>query len=189
MPELGGPPRNSENQDTTFHHLYEDCRRNHYPKVIDQWERFENRFARLGRNSRKLCEWVVRRLEEELKLPPMSNSSQRGNWVNYLRAAIFVYERLWSNNCGSLQLYQENPGGWILRWNSTQVAQGTKERMEDCLAAIERQIISGKAGIDQLLVSRGRLKQEAQRLQDELGKTLLRMRLPGNCPYTKVKQF
>jgi hypothetical protein len=166
----------------TYPHLYPDAKENHFPELLEGWESFKNGFEALGRQSATLGEQLARKLEDQIKLPPLAGLSRPGSWVNYFGLSNFIYKRLWGAPTGTLNVY-EQLGNWVLQEWSENYGHGTKEQMEYCRAVVDELLISEKESVQLLQEQARRLLPQTNTIKQELQQLLLKTDLPGRCEY------
>lgn len=180
----------SDERRKKFLDLYADARDHHYREFFRRWDRFNDRFRRLGELSMDMGQTLAAKLEEQIKLPHLDGSVNQQLWADYAGLALFLYEWVWcSYPQGGLNvsLYSER---WQLTAGSmSAVALGSKDQMEMCRSTVDRIATSENAAIQPLIAEAKILVDEANSLKRDLERLLVSEHLSGSCPNIKVPFF
>lgn len=185
--QFGSIPSGSPlaDDESLYDSIYADIKRNHYPRLLADWERFEEDCEKFGQSALESAQGLEGLLRRGCDLPDfaMDQSGIRGCF--YASLALYAFNRQWLNNYDYLLSEQKEGEQWKL-WClniSTYYGRGSHDEMIKLKAlvepAIKLQDITGLKDNGQVLLTR------LEALQAVIASIRTNEQLRGDCIATK----
>jgi membrane protein implicated in regulation of membrane protease activity len=184
------PLSDSTSEDRSLYDtVYADIKRNHYPQLLADWERFQADYQILIQTALDLAKNLEERLRAGCDLPDLGNDNGGNHGCFYASLALYAFNRVWHDNypypLSEQSEIQKGTGQWKL-WClniSTEYARGSQDEMIKLKtlveSAIKSQDVDGLKNNGQALLTR------LKALQAVIADIRANGRLRGDCIATK----
>lgn len=183
----GSIPSNSlpVEDESLYTSVYADIKRNHYPQLLADWERFQEDYKTFGPSALEFAQGLEGQLRKGCELPDLANDQSGTRGCFYASLALFAFNRGWQNGYAYPLSLQKDGEQWKLECLniSTYYGFGSQEEMARLKALAESTIES--QDITRLKNNGQALLTKLEALQAGIADIRANGRLRGDCDATK----
>ena len=169
--------------------VYADVKRNHYPQLLTDWERFKEEYTVLIQTTLSVAQDMEKLLRQACDFSDLAQNQnqRRGCW--YASLALYAFERIWLSDFEqTLTARTDTPndpnGQWVLfcEYNSNSYAQGSQQDVKNLRSTVEG-LISGR-DLAPIKKDADILLQKLQSLRTRIADIRANGMLHGDCTAT-----